>query len=287
VSSLKKTLREYWIKTATSIDLEKDSIFLSRLFLPLWIFRDPKEEPLRKKIIEEILGTESFSPLGPPAISKASWKSEHPAGEGSNGGVWPLLNAFWVGAVCQMDCELGWKEFKKMTLDYHTELYPHLWCGTLSGPESYNTLYSEHPGDAWNFSRFLRGILPPVRSFPVLDLSNTTGTLMAFLFLLGIQPTAKGLRIAPRFPWPEFEWQAPIVGIKFSETKISGYWKPRFLNCSAQLEIQLPPTWDEKTAFKVKVQGKKAIHTLSKNILKLELPSTNSDRWEWEIQKSS
>ncbi len=283
-SSLRKNLRQHWIPIASAIDLEKNSIFLSRLFFPLGILREVGDESLFKRVVEEILRTETFSPLGPPVTSKASWKSEHPTGEGSNGGVWPLLNAFWVKATSQIDPNLGWKEFKKMTLDYHTELYPHLWCGTLSGPESYNTLYSEHPGDAWDFSRFLRGILPPAKSFPALDLSNTAGTLMAFLFLLGIQPTAKGLKISPRFPWTEWEWYSPVVGIKFEESRITGYWKPLFLNRPAQLEIELPQTWNEKRGLRTTVQKEKTPHTLSKKFLTLGLPATQSDRWEWEIR---
>ncbi len=55
-------------------------------------------------------------------------------GEGLRGGIWLTLQAWLVWAAARLDPRLAWDEWRRMTLTTHTEYYPDVWEGTISGP---------------------------------------------------------------------------------------------------------------------------------------------------------
>lgn len=283
-ASLKESLRQNWTEQASWLNTQRDSLFLPDLFLPLLIFREKELESVRKTIFNAIMEIASSSALGPPILSRPSWKSDYLAGEGTNGGIWPSVNAFWVAATLDCDKALGWKEFKKMTLGHHSEIYPYLWCGTLSGPEAYNSVQSEHPGESGSFSPFLDWLLPSTRTFPLLDLSNTIGVLTAFSFFVSAQPTAGGLTLSYRLPFAEFRWQTPHFGLERSKNSLSGYWKPRFRNKGAEMTVHLPPDWKKKRRIHLSVNGQKVDFEYSEGGVKFPLSPTEEDLWGWTLR---
>jgi hypothetical protein len=73
-----------------------------------------------------------------------------------------------------------------MTLASHTAAYPDVWEGTLSGPDAWNAPESTRPGRTW--------AAPPLamQAFPVNNMHSHAQPLLAYLRLLGIEPTARG-----------------------------------------------------------------------------------------------
>lgn len=107
------------------------------------------------------------------------------AGEGSAGGVWFSINMTLAWAARSLAPELAWDELRRMTLANHTELYPSIWEGTLSGPDAYNTPESPRPGATWAWPARAMGM----QSFPVNNLHSHSQVVFTYLRLLGVEPT--------------------------------------------------------------------------------------------------
>jgi hypothetical protein len=110
------------------------------------------------------------------------------AGEGSAGGVWFSINMTLAWAAASVAPELAWDELRRMTLSAHTDAYPGIWEGTISGPDAYNTPESPRPGATWAWPT--RGI--GMQSFPVNNLHAHAQVVFTYLRLLGVEPTADG-----------------------------------------------------------------------------------------------
>jgi cellobiose phosphorylase len=106
----------------------------------------------------------------------------------TNGAIWLAINMTLVWAAAKHDPELAWDLWRRLSLAGHTSAYPHIWEGTLSGPDSYNS--PEHPraGHTWAAPEF--GLA--MQSFPVSNMHSHSQPLLAYLRLLGIEPTPSG-----------------------------------------------------------------------------------------------
>lgn len=126
-------------------------------------------------------------------------------GEGTAGGVWFSINMTLAWAAASLDPDLAWDELSKMTLAAHTEAYPAVWEGTLSGPDAYNTPESPRPGHTWAWAPAGRGM----QSFPINNLHAHAQVLFTYLRVMGVEPTTDGaLRTGGgggRFSSPVFE----------------------------------------------------------------------------------
>ncbi|WP_327351916.1 GH36-type glycosyl hydrolase domain-containing protein [Streptomyces sp. NBC_01304] len=120
------------------------------------------------------------SPLG----ARLQW----PAPEADRGGIWYAINATLVWAAAEIDPDLAWDEWRRMTLHAHARAYPDLWEGTLSGPDAYLPPESERPGRTW--------VLPEVgvamQAWPVANQHAHAQPLFGYLRLLGIGPRPDG-----------------------------------------------------------------------------------------------
>src|SRR5512144_2271258 len=91
-----------------------------------------------------------------------------------------------IWAAPRVPNALAWDEWRRMTLAGHTAAYPGIWEGTLSGPDSYNAPESQRPGRTWGSP------LLAMQAFPVNNMHSHAQPLLAFLRLLGVEPTARG-----------------------------------------------------------------------------------------------
>ena len=134
-------------------------------------------------------GPRAGSPLGArvkwpvPAASR-----EHASGEGTHGGIWYSINMTLVWAAAQVDAELAWDEWRRMTLASHEHAYPEIWEGTISGPDSYNGPEATRPGGTWAHP----GGRVAMQAFPVGNLHSHAQPLLSYLRLLGVEPTSDG-----------------------------------------------------------------------------------------------
>src|SRR6185503_7304269 len=134
-------------------------------------------------------GHRSGSPLGarlrwpptPEQVQSGAW------GEGTSGGIWFSINMTLVWAAAHVAPALAWDEWRRMTLGAHTAAYPDIWEGTLSGPDAWNAPKSRRAGRTW--------AAPPafaMQAFPVNNMHSHAQPLLAYLRLLGVEPTARG-----------------------------------------------------------------------------------------------
>jgi hypothetical protein len=91
-----------------------------------------------------------------------------------------------VWAAAAVTPELGWDEWRRMTLQRHTSAYPEIWEGTLSGPDAWNAPESRRPGRTWGSP------LLAMQTFPVNNMHSHAQPLLAYLRLLGVAPTERG-----------------------------------------------------------------------------------------------
>jgi hypothetical protein len=134
-------------------------------------------------------GPRAGSPLG----ARVKWPlppggTGHPPGEGTGGGIWYSINMTLVWAAARLDPALAWDEWQRMTLAAHERAYPGIWEGTISGPDSYNSPEADHPGRTWAHP----GGRVAMQAFPVGNLHSHAQPLLAYLRLLGVEPTADG-----------------------------------------------------------------------------------------------
>ncbi|WP_394836085.1 hypothetical protein LVJ94_04160 [Pendulispora rubella] len=125
------------------------------------------------------------SPLG----ARVKWPSNADAdwGQGTKGGIWYAINMTLIWAASRVAPDLAWDEWRRMSLHSHTASYPEVWEGTLSGPDAWNAPEASRPGRTW--------ASPPkfaMQPFPVNNLHAHGQPLLAYLRLLGIEPTSRG-----------------------------------------------------------------------------------------------
>jgi hypothetical protein len=127
-------------------------------------------------------------------------------GDATLGGIWYSINMTLVWAAARIDPDLAWDEWRRMSLASHAAAYPEVWEGTLSGPDAFNAPESTRPGRTW-------GALPlfAMQAFPVNNTHSHSQPLLAYLRLLGVEPTASGTLAVGRggrFTSPVFELRA-------------------------------------------------------------------------------
>jgi len=108
-------------------------------------------------------------------------------GEGTLGGIWYSINMTLVWAAAKSGHALARDEWRRMTLGAHTAAYPEIWEGTLSGPDAWNAPESRRAGRTWSAAPLFA-----MQAFPVANMHSHAQPLLAYLRLLGVEPTARG-----------------------------------------------------------------------------------------------
>jgi hypothetical protein len=126
------------------------------------------------------------SPLGARLIWPVRESPRAPAGEGIDGGIWYSINMTLIWAAARHAPDFAWSEWRKMSLLAHAAAYPDVWEGTLSGPDAYNAPESSRAGRTWQTAQFA------MQGYPVGNLHSHSQPLLAYLRLLGVEPTASG-----------------------------------------------------------------------------------------------
>src|SRR5262249_24220983 len=127
------------------------------------------------------LGARLRWPAPPDLVAAGGW------GEGTLGGIWYAIQMTLVWAAAHVAPALAWDEWRRMTLGGYTAAYPGIWEGTLSGPDAGNAPESRRPGRTWGTPGGLA-----MQPFPVANMHSHAQPLLAYLRLLGIEPTPRG-----------------------------------------------------------------------------------------------
>jgi hypothetical protein len=127
------------------------------------------------------LGARLRWPAPPGEVAAGRW------GEGVRGGMWHSISMTLVWAATRVSPAIAFDEWRRMTLAAHTAAYPSIWEGTLSGPDAWNSPESPRAGRTWS--------APPLfamQAFPVNNMHSHAQPLLAYLRLLGVEPTPRG-----------------------------------------------------------------------------------------------
>lgn len=134
-------------------------------------------------------GHRAGSPLG----ARVRWPADAALlaagqwGDSVFGGMWYAIQMTLVWAAARVSPALAWDEWRRMTLGSHTAAYPEIWEGTLSGPDSWNAPESSRPGRTWAAAPLFA-----MQAFPVNNMHSHAQPLLAYLRLLGVEPTGAG-----------------------------------------------------------------------------------------------
>jgi len=182
------------------------------------------------------------SPIGAMVQSKADPTMDNAPGTATNGGVWPSINGTLIWALAMVDGAHAWDEWKKNCLAAHAEAYPEIWYGIWSGPDTYNSVLSKYPGQAFFFSASPNGETRRTdqglnwTDFPVMNMHPHAWPLYSAAKLVGVDFHEKGVRFRPRLAIEEYEFSSPVLGFQKSAGAYSGWYAP---SVAGNWEIEL------------------------------------------------
>lgn len=131
-----------------------------------------------------------------------------------NGGTWPALNGLYAAALGGLDPTAAWRVFIENTLHRHTEVYPSIWYGIWTGPDSYNAAYAERPGETFVH------IATPMTDFPAANMNVHSGPLLALDYLIGIRPEPEGIRLDSSLMFRTWTYSNSLLSVKRQPNRI-------------------------------------------------------------------
>jgi hypothetical protein len=182
------------------------------------------------KAIDELV--RKPSPIGALVQSQATPSTTEPPGIMVNGGVWASINGTLIWALAMKDGSMAWDEWKKNTLAAHAEAYPNVWYGIWSGPDYYNSVLSDHPGETRYSDPTSANASEHADTgtfwtdFPVMCQHQHAWPLYTLAKLLGLEFEKGGIRVKPNLPMQEFAFKSALVGLSRSKTGYSGWYDP-------------------------------------------------------------
>lgn len=185
------------------------------------------------------------SPIGAMMLSASETVPGRNAGVLDDGGISPSVNGILIWALAQVDGEAAWDEWKKNCLTAHAENYPDIWYGIWSGPDTYNSVISQFPGQTVFTPRLPDGRQSPAdwglnwTDFPVMNMHIHAWPLYGVVKLLGVQFHEQGLSFEPLLPLAEYEFSSPLLGFKKTTNGYSGWYAPSEA-AQWQIELRLP-----------------------------------------------
>ncbi len=206
---------------------------------PQYLFVEPQVLPIlaglvpdaRRDALLDLVERRFETPLG--AMTTIDIGSSDPIGgpdQPQVGGVWPVASAWVTDAWSRRDPVRGWSSFERNTLFTHASLYPDLWYGIWSGPDSYNGPDAPRPGEADAH------LATALTDYPVLNVHAHLGPLRALVAILGVEPTPAGIAIRPRVPTARWTVRLPRLWLEARADRFAGRV---FASVPATLEVRV------------------------------------------------
>ena len=227
------------------------------------------------------------SPIGTMVQSKGlkGLKMEpSPLGDLSNAGIWPSINGTLIWALAMADGKMAWDEWTKNSLARHAEVYPEIWYGIWSGPDSYNSVLSQYPGQTYFADP--QAAKPSVdlgmnwTDYPVMNMHPHAWPLYSVVKLLGVGFTEKGVELAPTLPMDTYEFTSPLMGLKKSSQGYEGWYAPT-IGGTWVITLRLPVA-DSARLARVEINGSsQPIIRSAEGIIEMEGTSTSKQPLCW------
>ena len=204
---------------------------------------------------------------------KGIWHSE--PGTQVAGGVWPSLNQTLIWALAGVDGAMAWDEWKKNSFARHADVYPAIWYGTWSGPDTLNSASSKHPGETTGGRPF------GWTDFPVFNMHTHACPLYSAVKLLGIEFTETGVNLAPTLPLSSFQFESPLLRLVKSASGYDGWYNPATRN-TFSIRLKLPP--EEARRFsRVEVNSVRIRAQISDGVIEMRGPGGGGNPLRWKV----
>ncbi len=141
-------------------------------------------------------------------------------GEQEEGGIWLAINGPAALALARSDPDLAWREVKRNSMAWHAHVYPNLWYGIWSGPDAWNSVFSDRPGETWYMKTPILNTGPQM--YPVQNAHSHCQTMWVMARLAGISPFAEGLAVEPRVPLESYSFSCRLFSISKGPDEIAG-----------------------------------------------------------------
>jgi hypothetical protein len=188
-----------------------------------WAIIGGAADPMQVKTLIQSInqGVREPSKLGATILNKPIKTVVGPPGTGVNGGIWHSICGTLVWALALTNPELAWDEWKKNTLAMRAEIYPDVWYGIWSGPDHYDSEFSNTPGQV---SGELLGV--KATDFPVMNMHPHAWPLYTVTKLIGLEFTVQGVDLAPALPKKKFKFSTPVIDFEKRGDGYSGKYAP-------------------------------------------------------------
>jgi len=221
------------------------------------------------------IGAVMTSSVLPPS-KKMSALLETPPGEVTNRGVWYALNIPLAWSLSLYDTQMGWDELIKNTLAQHAEVYPDIWMGVWSGPDSYNSWVSSRAGQTWQ---------PLMQIFPIMCMHAHAQILYGLIRFCGLEVKGKEFVIDPKFPFENFSLSLNYFSLSYDNELIKGFFRMASKG-DITLKVKLPQSWEDRN-IEVKVGTQKVYVEREKGFVKFDLSFTKEEKIPWEIKEKN
>jgi hypothetical protein len=206
------------------------------------------------------------SKIGAMILAKASENMVGAPGTGTNAGIWASINGTLIWALAKVNGDMAWDEWKKNSLARHAEIYPEIWYGIWSGPDTLNSELSDYPGGTIVTSREKEegeeqekqlvdgAITVNWTDFPVMNMHPHAWPLYIIGKLIGIEFNRQGVDFTPVIPKEEYRFSSPLIEFAKVKNGYSGQYAP-MKSGTWQITIKLDD--DELKRFSIlEVNGK-------------------------------
>jgi hypothetical protein len=169
------------------------------------------------------------SPIGAILADKCPDRDDMkaPKGAATNAGIWPSINGTLILALNRHDPAMAYEEWRKNTLAIHSEIYPEVWEGTWSGPDTYNSIYSDYPGRTFIIAD------PEARKeslswvdYPVYNLHPHAWTIYNAACLFADHFTSDGAVFSLGFPEKEYAVKSALASLARDANGVRGSYCP-------------------------------------------------------------
>jgi len=248
--------------------LGAENLYLEPQVLPIVAGAVPAD---RARALLDLVASRMDTSIGPMTVV--------PLGEGAStgdidepqvGGVWPVASAWLTEAYALHDRARGWDSLVRNTLFRHAEVFPHLWYGIWSGPDSYYGPDAARPGEADAH------LATALTDYPVLNTHAHASVLRALFAVAGIRGTRDGLAIAPRFPTETFAIAWPRLALSSTPSSIAGELPP--IAAPRVLAVELPSGLRAAASVRITADDVELAGTRTGDAVTFTLPA-GARRW--------
>jgi len=194
-----------------------------------------------------------------------------PKGWDVNGGIWHAMNALLTWGFSKYDEKKAFNSVMKNSLAKRAEVYPKMWYGIWSAPDSYIADYSENAGQA--FYHFAT----PMCDFPIMNLNAHASYLLSIIKIAGIEADFSALIINPNILPPRFSFKSPLISLESDLEKLILCYNIN-ANLEFKIKIKKPKWWNEHS--KIYLNEKLYIVDLqcyedTDKFIEIDIPSNN------------